>query len=267
MDAASHGLVDTDMAGGVRTVRTTVSSGYSDPHVLPLRILAWKGAGTPDLEATLLAGTESGSVILSAQLASGVDSNCREACEMSAYAADRRSGTLLSTAPMTWNGHNLVGMLDLSEDAFADACFGVFHASTDLRDLRVGDPLTALVEVDRFMVESWCSRRAAVAARYAVDSSSDYATRRVAMSAVRGFIRESLEAAEFAVEILMNLVREFSDGSAVLNVLLTKRIDAIESYVRAVESGNDVPAGGHPLLCELLIVRRESDHDVGGARW
>lgn len=267
VDTASPRLVDTDMAGGVRTIRSTVSSGYVDPHAVPPRILAWRGAVTPELEATFRAGAESGRVTISVQLAPGVDPYAREAGEMSAYAADRKSGKLLSTAPMASNGHNLAGVLDVSEDAFADACFGVFHISTDPRDLRVGDPLGALVEVDRFMVESWTFRRAAVAARYVANSSSDSATHRAAMSAVRGFVRESLAAAESAAEILADLAIELGGGSAALSALLTRRIEAIERYLRVVESGNAVPDGGHPLLCELLDTRRESDDDLAGVKW
>lgn len=52
VETQSLSLVDTDMAGDGTRSRASVFSGYIDPHVVPPRILAWRGASTPDIEAT-----------------------------------------------------------------------------------------------------------------------------------------------------------------------------------------------------------------------
>jgi hypothetical protein len=265
VETQSLSLVDTDMAGDGTRSRASVFSGYIDPHVVPPRILAWRGASTPDIEATYRAEGETGRVILSAQLAQGIDAHSREAGEMLAYAANRRSGQLLVSVPMVADGTSLIGMMEIDEDSLSDICFGIFCASSDPRDLRAGDSAGVLVDVDRLMLEAWGLQRAKLTALYVANSTSESEARRAVTSAARGFTREALDAAESAVEKLTWLNDEFGRDSQSWGALLESRIEAIERFMAAVEDDRAEPPGTQPLLAELLITPSD-DNDRSDGR-
>lgn len=204
-------------------------------------------------------------MILSAQLAQGIDAHSREAGEMLAYAANRRSGQLLVSVPMVADGTSLIGMMEIDEDSLSDICFGIFCASSDPRDLRAGDSAGVLVDVDRLMLEAWGLQRAKLTALYVANSTSESEARRAVTSAARGFTREALDAAESAVEKLTWLNDEFGRDSQSWGALLESRIEAIERFMAAVEDDRAEPPGTQPLLAELLITPSD-DNDRSDGR-
>jgi hypothetical protein len=214
---------------------------FVDPGLVPARILSWPGAAKHEVFVEL----HDGYVVVTAALAYRVDERTLEANQLLAFAARRDDGALVATAPMTVTGGTVSAALPVDGDADGLA-FGIFHADSDLDDLRVDRVGRMMVEVDREMADAFVYQRAAVTALHRTSLDDDQSA---ALRAGKRNTREAKAAAGRALSILSTAFADGGDGD--VRELIEARVSVIDRH-RANIDDNEVPAGSEPLLAELL---------------
>lgn len=214
---------------------------------VPPRIIAWSG---PEQSELLIEHRSDSDVfVITARLADGVDPSCREVRGLLAYAAERDTGTLVTTAPLRLLDRTLIANLPASSRIIADLHFGVFDASTDLDSLRT-DPIgRCLAAVDRTMVDAWSHQRTAHAALHTVPASAAAELLDKAQAEHRAQLRTARSSAANARKLLereLRVVDPDDPDAAALRTLLRDRLDAVNRYARAMATGAD------PILTELV---------------
>ncbi|MET4049466.1 MULTISPECIES: hypothetical protein [unclassified Rhodococcus (in: high G+C Gram-positive bacteria)] len=260
VEAQAFDLVGIDLAGGDSTARSEVQRAFVDPHLVPPRILEWRGARVPELRAEFDTGARPPRLVLTVPLASGVDPQCAEASRLIGFAADS-SGKLLATTPMVPTGTILTGSFSIKEAEFETATFGIFDSTGDPRDLRLGRLAPALIDADRNMIEAWGLGRSATAALHTVDASADEEATAAAQSVADGFTADALDAADCAVAALERVRTSSGVESTPLLALVAARIDAIRAFIERIES-HTPELGAQPLLTELLRAPQFDDSDL-----
>ncbi|WP_071289064.1 hypothetical protein [Mycolicibacterium llatzerense] len=242
LEAATRDMAAAHMS---RT-ETTDKEYFIDPAAVPARLLAWAGGATRDLRMTNAAG--SNQFVISAKLAASVDERSVELGELLAYAADKNTGELVAVAPMRVEDRTVTATV-IYDGPAAELTFGVYHADTDVKTLRLDELGLLLVRVDRRMLDAYQDHRLALAAIHEGDVISAVDE----MEAKRDrHLAEAGRAAGEAADLLDDYLDDHDVDSDV-EVLLQRRRQAITAYGDGLAAGRlSSPPGAEPLLSELL---------------
>lgn len=226
----------------VSTPSSVLNPEFVDPALVPARILSWAGAGKPEVFVEMHAGY----VIVTATLAQRVDDRTLEANQLLAYAARREDGGLVATVPMTVAGRTVKAALAVGDD-LDHLSFGIFHADSDLDDVRADPTGRLMVEVDREMADAFAYQRGALAVLHRTSIGDDQSA---ALEAREGAVNEALAASGRALSLVMEgLDRGIDDEDT--REHFESRVEAIEAFETNLERG-EIPSGAEPLLAELL---------------
>ncbi|MFC8526282.1 hypothetical protein [Nocardia sp. NPDC057227] len=199
-----------------------------DLTAIPPRIIAWHGARAPELA---IERQPDESCVLTANLAAGVDPDCREAGELLAYAAEQATGRIIEVSAADVRGNAVVAVLPLHGNSLDALAFGLFDPDTKPDELRAGPIGRSLAEIDRYLIEGWNQRR--IAAVATADGGSAVTALIAARRAVGNAVR-TLEALPPAAESLA----------------LTARRTAVADYLTVLREAATAPAD--LLLSDLL---------------
>ncbi|WP_345314419.1 hypothetical protein [Gordonia alkaliphila] len=161
------GLARDELASTLGGGDTAVAES-ADLGLLPPRLLEFDGPDTPEIAVTPMPDA----VHLSAQLRGTVDLDGAEANQVFAVVADRRTGDLLSHAPMRVVGDRLDATVRLHGIDPATVRCGLIGADTALDALRLDDVGAALTGIDRQCRYAWSEHRRAGAMLAATDFSA-----------------------------------------------------------------------------------------------
>ncbi|AFU00065.1 hypothetical protein [Nocardia brasiliensis] len=227
-----------------------------DLLAVPARILRWAGSREPEIR--VLSATRAGdggheTARVQVPLADQVDTLCREAGVLRAYAADGQSGRLLCTATMQVRDRILVGDIRFRRRYGDDPVFGVFSAELGPGVLRCTPTGRALRSIDRLMIDAWSAHRGAVAAAAATDPDAPDAIQEQLRGRAEGMLVRARSLTNNALDRLEVLAARVSPDDELLGDQLDARLDAIDGYISTLEgSALHLAPGTEPLLAEQV---------------
>lgn len=220
-----------------------------DPHAVPARVF-----DSSDLGREVITERHGAEILVTVRLAAHLDPDAIEPQHFLAYAADRETGRIRDTIPMTRDGRTLVGTLLVEDPPFAGLTFGVCHIDTDLRGLRNTPLGRTLVEVDRLMIEAWNRQRSALAILHRTDAASGGTAHDRADAESKARLADARRAAQDAHGLLTEQIARLPADADTVRGLLTARLDAVQRFRVTLRKVTAVDGSTRPLLSELLPV-------------
>lgn len=218
-----------------------------DPVALRPRRARWSGAESAELlvsrsteaEAPGEQGPGRVGLRVTLPLSSSEAAEPGEIDDVRCYAVRVDGTAMVRIARMRREGRDLVADLHVPADLVDDVTFGVVEDARGLAAVRTGELAGELRRVDRYMIESWCSHRAAGAAR-ALGSGSD--------RAAADLLDEAGRSGKGAATVLRTLADRLGDSED--GVRARRRAESVEAFLESV--GAPPGEGEEPLLAELL---------------
>ncbi|MGX7724566.1 hypothetical protein [Rhodococcus sp. 5G237] len=271
VDRWAHGLIDEQTGASALALSAdtrgepepepmfVVRSHRIDPHVVPARVFGWAGAESPEMFAEYQRGDAH--VLVSLRLADHLDPGVLYEGQFLAYAADRTTGRLVSTEPMTNDDDRmLVATLPLFGHEFDSLVFGVFESDTDIRALRTTPLNRELAYIDRLMIDAWTHHRTALALLHSLDSSAGDSTIDSAQDSATALMAQARASAVNARNRIQATIASLPSDATAIADLLVARLDAIQRYVVSLRRTAIPDDGMRPLLAEMLPIEPWDDN-------